>query len=131
MPGDGPSTFHASGTSQLVTWTCFDGGDRCPWGDTLRNQAAVWPIETFPTAARLGYVADQAVYLDASKASGLTLTISTGSAVVYSGDPAQHERFPALAALDSGQSFRIGTLPAGTVMSVESSGDAFVWEVSR
>lgn len=111
-------------TSQLVTLTCT--GSPCDWGTSLSSQAVVWPDSMEPLTNRLGYTASAGIYLPASAASGLTITITSGTATVYAGlpDAASHQ---ALATLTSGQSHLITGLATGEVVSVQNSQNAFAY----
>lgn len=124
-----PNPLRMSGTSADVTWDCIvDIGDPCPWGPTLRNQAIVWPAVVGPANDRLGYRTTEPVYLLA-RVAHVRVTITKGEASVYVGKPMQMGKFPAIAALSAGQSYVVIPLEDGVVMSVESSGDAFQFEV--
>lgn len=120
------SHLTASGQSQMATWTCTD--DPCPWGDELSNPAVAWPPETNPVTTRLGYTVSPGVYLPASMANGLTVTIDSGSAVVHAGAP-QDDSHPALAFLDAGESFDVFDLDDDEVLSVQSTDD-FTYHVA-
>lgn len=127
-PAQPPSPLTMSGTSESVTWQCLSGeAGLCPWGDRLTNQAVAWPAEVFPFSWRLGYQASYAVYLDASQARGISVTIVSGRASILSGQLDQREPFAALAALEAGQTFRVVSLADGVVLSIESQGDAFTF----
>src|SRR4029434_2808670 len=69
-------------SSTQVTWTC--GGTTCPWGETLTGHALVWP-QSEATSQRLGYMVSGAVYLPASMANGLKISLRSGLASVYVG----------------------------------------------
>jgi hypothetical protein len=111
------SNLAISGVSEMATWTCT--GDPCPWGDELSNPAVAWPQETDPVTARLGYTVSPGVYLAASLANGLTVTIDSGSAVVHAGAP-QDDSHPALAFLSEGESYDVFDLDPEEVLSVQS-----------
>src|ERR1043166_2711808 len=111
------SNLETSGVSQIATWTCTD--DPCPWGDELSNPALAWPAETNPVTTRLGYTVSPGVYLPASVANGLTVTIDFGSAVVHAGVP-QGSSHPALAFLSEGDSYDVTDLDPDEVLSVQS-----------
>src|SRR4029079_18802717 len=115
-----------SGVSEMATWTCT--GDPCPWGDELSNPAIAWPQETGPVTTRLGYTVSPGVYLPASVANGLTVTIEFGSAVVHAGAP-QDDSHPALAFLSAGESFDVFDLDPDEVLSVQSA-DPFGYHVA-
>jgi hypothetical protein len=120
------SHLTASGQSQMATWTCTD--DPCPWGDELSNPALAWPPETHPVTTRLGYTVSPGVYLPASVANGITVTIDSGSAVVHSGAP-QDDSHPALAFLDAGDSFDVLDIGDDEVLSVQST-DHFTYHIA-
>ena len=115
-----------SGESQMATWTCT--GDPCPWGDELGNPALAWPAEAQPVGTRLGYTVSPAVYLPASSANGLTVTIDSGSARVYAGEP-QESSHHRLALLEEGDSFDVSGLGPDEVLSVQSD-DPFTYHVA-
>jgi hypothetical protein len=115
-----------SGQSQMATWTCT--GDPCPWGDELGNPALAWPAQAQPVGTRLGYTVSPAVYLPASSANGLTVTIDSGSARVYAGEP-QESSHHRLAFLDEGDSFDVSGLGPDEVLSVQSD-DPFTYHVA-
>jgi hypothetical protein len=106
-----------SGESQMATWTCTD--DPCPWGDELSNPALAWPAEAQPVDTRLGYTVSPAVYLPASSANGLTVTIDAGSASLHAGNP-QDSSHPLLAFLEEGESYDVFGLDPDEVLSVQS-----------
>ena len=89
--------------SAEVSWTCT--GSSCPWGSQLTGRALPWPATLSPQSERLGYTTSQPVYLPAAAASGMTLTLLSGSASVYAGAPdAPSHRH--LAALSPGGSYK-------------------------
>ena len=110
----------------MATWTCTD--DPCPWGDELTNPAVAWPDEAQPVSTRLGYTVTPAVYLPASSANGLTITIDVGSARVSAGEPQEwsHHR---LATLSEGESYDVSDLGPDEVLSVQSN-DPFRYHVA-
>jgi hypothetical protein len=110
----------------MATWTCT--GDPCPWGDELSNPALAWPPETNPVTARLGYTVSPGVYLPASIANGLTVTIDFGNAVVHAGEP-QGSSHPALAYLSEGDSYDVSDLDPDEVLSVQST-DPFGYHIA-
>ncbi|HSS01233.1 MAG TPA: hypothetical protein VLM79_29445 [Kofleriaceae bacterium] len=115
-----------SGSSELVTWTCTSSP--CPWGDSLSNQAAVWPASSAPVTNRLGYTTSPAPYLPAATANGSTVWIDDGSASVYAGQPdASSHRL--LVTLAAGDSYPVAGLAEGEVMSVQSD-TAFAYRVT-
>ena len=105
-----------SGESQLVTWTCATAP--CPWGDELSNPAIAWPVEAQPVTTRLGYAVSPSPYLPAASANGLTVTIDSGSARVYAGEP-QESSHTRLALLSAGDSFDVSDLDPDEVLSVQ------------
>ncbi len=113
--------------SQLVTWTCTS--NPCPWGSPLSGQAAVWPAELSPQSNRLGYTVSAAIYLPESAASGMTITISSGTAAIYAGlpDAVSHRLVTTLVA---GQSFTVTGLAAGEVISMQSSQGSFAYTLT-
>lgn len=115
-----------SGESQLATWTCT--ADPCPWGDELSNPVLAWPAEAQPVGTRLGYTVSPAVYLPASSANGLTVTIDSGSVRVYAGKP-QESSHHRLALLSDGDSFDVSGLGPDEVLSVQSD-DPFTYHVA-
>ena len=112
--------------SQLVTWTCTSSP--CPWGSPLSGQAAVWPAELSPQSNRLGYTVSAAIYLPESAASGMTITISSGTAAIYAGlpDAVSHRLVTTLVA---GQSFTVTGLAAGEVISMQN-GQPFAYALT-
>jgi hypothetical protein len=110
----------------MATWTCT--GDPCPWGDELSNPALAWPAEWLPISARLGYTVSPAVYLPASAANGLTVTIDFGSAGVHAGAP-QDDSHELLAFLSAGDSFDVFGLDDDEVLSVQSD-DSFGYHLA-
>lgn len=126
---DAPNPLRMRGTSTDVVWECLiDLNQPCPWGPSLHNQAIAWPFVVGPANNRLGYIANPSPYLLWMKAH-VRVTITSGSASVYAGMPDQMEKFPAIAALSAGQSYVVIPLADGVVLSVESSGDPFTFEV--
>ena len=122
------SFAQTTGSSQLVTWTCT--GSPCNWGNSLSGHAVVWPAAMGPITNRLGYTASAGVYLPQTAASGLSITVTAGSAGVYAGLPnaASHRL---LATLNAGQSYAVSGLAAGEVISVQSgSGFAYTFDGS-
>jgi hypothetical protein len=115
-----------SGESQMATWTCT--ADPCPWGDELSNPALAWPAEAQPVGTRLGYTVSPAVYLPASSANGLTVTIDSGNVRVYAGEP-QESSHHRLTFLSDGESFDVSGLGPDEVLSVQSD-DPFTYHVA-
>ncbi len=103
------------GAGQFVTWNCTSSP--CSWGNSLTGYAATW---TQPAVSqRLGYTTTQPVYLPASRANGMTVTIASGSAGIYVGTP-QASSHSQLVFLSAGQSHTINGLATDTVMSIQS-----------
>ena len=117
----------SSFTSQLVTLTCT--GAPCNWGSVLSGQAIAWPAEMGPVTNRLGYTASSGIYLPANAASGMTISIVSGTATVYAGLPndASHRT---LATLTSGQSYLVTGLAAGEVVSAQNGQTAFTYTLT-
>jgi hypothetical protein len=109
-----------TGESRIVTWSCT--ASPCPWGDTLSNPAIAWPESAAPVATRLGYTASPAPYLPAESANGVTLSITSGAASLFAGQPsdASHRWIAAVAA---GESYQVAGLAPGEVLSVQSDTD--------
>jgi len=122
-PDDGASV---AGTSQVVTWTC--ARSPCPWGDSLGNPALVWPAEAGAITNRLGYTASAVVYLPAVKANGASISVDTGTANAYAGQPdaASHRR---LASISAGQTYQVSGVASGEVVSVQAD-SAFTYRVA-
>lgn len=109
-----PSAF----ASQLVTWNCTSSP--CGWGSSTTGHAAVWPAHLNPVNTRLGYTVSAGIYLPDTAASGMTITIVSGSAGIYAGLPnaASHR---VLSTLSAGQTYTVSGLAAGEVISVQSN----------
>jgi len=110
----------------MTTWTCTD--EPCPWGEELSNPALAWPAEMLPIGTRLGYTVSPAVYLPASSANGLTVTVDFGSVRVYAGEP-QESSHHRLTLLSAGDSFDVSDLDPDEVLSVQSD-DPFGYHVA-
>lgn len=118
VPSLGSNVYaQTSEASQLVTWTCT--GTPCNWGSPLSGHAVVWPEAMGPLNNRLGYTVSAGVYLPAQAASGLSVSLVSGSAGVYAGTPdaASHR---VLTTLTAGQSYTISGVISGEVVSVQS-----------
>jgi hypothetical protein len=115
-PPDGPPPTSGD-PSQTVTWTCTS--TPCPWGSSLSGDALVWPDDAEAIHARLGYTVSRGVYLPAERANGATITVESGSAGAYAGQPggASHRW---LANIDSGQTFEVSGLASGEVISIQA-----------
>jgi hypothetical protein len=116
-----------TGESELTTWDCV--GDPCPWGQLTSNHALAWPASVAPIAARLGYAVSPAAYLPAELANGMTLSIESGSAGVFAGEP-DAEGHTFLTTISPGQSYFVSGLLAGEVLSVQSD-DSFEYRVTK
>ncbi|TCC23473.1 PKD domain-containing protein [Kribbella speibonae] len=104
------------GEAALVTWTCTSSP--CPWGPTDSGYAAVWPAETEPTRARYGYTASHDVYATAPQVANWKITVTSGSATVFSGPVG--DSHASLANLSAGQSYTVPTtLSASSIVSVQ------------
>lgn len=107
------------GVSQVVSWNCT--GSPCPWGTTLSGQALVWPEADGAGTSRFGYTVSRGIYLPASKASGLVVSIESGSASFYAGRPdALSHRV--LATVTGPAVYQVVGLAADEVLSVQASG---------
>ena len=115
------------GESQPATWKCT--GSPCPWGASQTSHAIAWPASVEPVAARVGYTTTPPVYLPASSANGVRLTIDAGAATVYAGEP-QAATHRVLAKLSSGQSHDVSGLAPAEVLSVQSEA-SFRFRVTR
>ncbi|GAB3838234.1 hypothetical protein GCM10028799_78530 [Kribbella italica] len=105
------------GESPRVTWTCTSSP--CPWGPSDSGYAAVWPAETDPTRARYGYTASHDVYAPAPQLANWKITITSGSATVFSGPVG--DSHASLANLSAGQSYTVPTTLSGSsIVSVQS-----------
>jgi hypothetical protein len=100
----------------LVEWTCT--GSPCPWGPSTDGHAAAWPAEWGTSNQRLGYTVSAGIYLPASSANGLTVSVSSGEASIYAGTPgaSSHRR---MALVTAGKSHVISGVAAGEVVSVQ------------
>jgi hypothetical protein len=125
-PGEPAEPTDPAVTSQLVTWTCT--GSPCPWGSPLTGHALVWPADWSPQSAQIGYSSSHAIYLPAEAAMGLTISITTGSATVFAGDPVETDH-RVLATIGAGNSYTIDGLYAGEVAYLES-GSVFTFELT-
>jgi hypothetical protein len=115
----GPST-----SSSMVTLACTSSP--CPWGQTLTGQAAVWPASMGAGTQRLGYTASATVYLPATIANGLRVSVTSGSASIVAGLPSASSH-RVLATVGAGSSHVIGGLGAGEVVSVQSAQPFSYW----
>jgi hypothetical protein len=85
----------------------------------LSSHALAWPATLGPVANRLGYTTSAGVYLPANAASGVTISITAGTANVYAGAPnaGSHRLLVGLAA---GQSYQVTGLATDEVVSVQN-----------
>ncbi|WP_344175352.1 PKD domain-containing protein [Kribbella lupini] len=117
-PG-GPVTPPPAGDGQSprVTWSCTSSP--CPWGPSDSGYAAVWPAETDPSRARYGYTASHDVYAPAPQVANWKITVTSGSATVFSGPVG--DSHASLADLSAGQSYTVPTTLSGnSIVSVQS-----------
>jgi hypothetical protein len=112
--------------STQVTWTC--SATACPWGQTLTGHALIWP-QSEAASQRLGYVVSGAVYLPASIANGLKISLTSGRASIYAGplDAPSHRLLTTI--LPSG-SFLLQGLGDTDVISVQGDG-AFSYAITE
>lgn len=115
--GEGPGRT----ASQAVTWTCT--GEPCPWGPRTSGHAAVWPEDA--VSSRYGYTTSAAIYLPGAVAEGATITVLDGAAGVWAGPLDGPHR--SLRSLSAGDSFTVGDLPAGEVLSLQNDDAAFAY----
>jgi hypothetical protein len=93
------------------------------------GQAVVWPAALGPVSNRLGYTTSAGAYLPGEVATGMTISIVSGSAIVYAGTPnaASHR---VLAGINAGQSYVVTGLAAGEVISVQGGNSfAYTWSL--
>ena len=114
--------------AELVTWTCVSGP--CQWGASPSGYALAWPAEWAPATEHAGYTASAAVYLPAENAVGLTITLTSGSATIFAGDPGEPVH-RVLAVLGAGETYTVDGIEAGEVLSVETAtaGAPFTFEL--
>ena len=113
-----PTYALTSGTAQVVTWTCT--GSPCPQGPTTNSRTIVWPSGYAPSNQRLGYTTSAGVYVPATHANGIRITIKSGSATAYAGLP-QATTHRSLGTISAGRTLTISGLATGEVLSVTSS----------
>jgi len=108
--------------SQAVTWTCT--GSPCTWGPSVSGNAVAWPSTLDPTGTRLGYTTSAPIYLPATAANGMTITVTAGSAALYAGAPhaPTHRRLSTAA---TGETFTVSDLSADEVLSVQNDATPF------
>ncbi|TDD27308.1 hypothetical protein E1218_10780 [Kribbella turkmenica] len=109
------------GESARVTWTCTSSP--CPWGPSDSGYAAVWPAETDPSRARYGYTASHDVYGPAPQVANWKITVTSGSATVFSGPVG--DSHASLANLSAGQSYTVPTTLSGSSIVSVQSGSPF------
>ncbi|WP_433169159.1 PKD domain-containing protein [Kribbella sp. CA-247076] len=121
-PG-GPVTPPPAGDGEAarVTWTCTSSP--CPWGPSDSGYAAVWPAETDPSRARYGYTASHDVYAPAPQVANWKITVTSGSATVFSGPVG--DSHASLANLSAGQSYTVPTTLSGSSIVSVQSGSPF------
>lgn len=125
-PTPGATGEPSSNTAQLVTWTCTSSP--CDWGSSTNGYALVWPGSMGPLNNRLGYTVSAGIYLPDTAASGLSVSLASGTAGVYAGLPnASSHRV--LATLLTGQTYTVSGLAAGEVVSVQSD-NAFTYTIN-
>jgi hypothetical protein len=114
--------FGGESASQALTWTCT--GTPCPWSPTVSGNAVAWPSNLEPLSTRLGYTTSVPMYLPATAANGLTITVTSGSAALFAGAPnaASHRTLGTTAA---GQTFTVNDLSADEVLSVQNDSTPF------
>ena len=113
-----PAFAQTSGASQLATWTCTVSP--CPWGPSDSGHALAWPASAGPLNTRLGYSVSSAIYLPAQVANGTRVTINSGSANLYAGQPGAASHYY-ITSLGEGDSYQVSGLTAGEVLSAQSS----------
>ncbi|WP_165547171.1 PKD domain-containing protein [Kribbella sindirgiensis] len=111
------------GESPRVTWTCTSSP--CPWGPSDSGYAAVWPAETDPSRARYGYTASHDVYAPAPQVANWKITVTSGSATVFSGPVG--DSHASLANLSAGQSYTVPTTLSGSSIVSVQSGSPFAY----
>ncbi len=111
--------------SANVTWTCT--GSPCPWGRTTSGPTAVWPASANTTSTRLGYTTSAPVYLAASSANGLQITVNSGTAAVFMGAP-QASSHTMTQVINSGETYTVSGVPANAVISLQGSA-AFTYTI--
>jgi hypothetical protein len=108
--------------SQAVAWTCT--GTPCTWGRSVSGNAVAWPSTLGPTGTRLGYTTSVPIYLPATAANGMTISVTSGSAALYAGAPdaRTHRRLSTAA---TGETFTVSDLSADEVLSVQNDATPF------
>lgn len=120
-PGPGPGPEPAVGiplSAANVTWSCTAGN--CPWGSPLSNFATVWPADRNPGVSRLGYSTSGGVYLPDGYANDAMITITSGFASLYAGNP-NDTSHRLIASLYAGESFVVSGLALGEVLSIQDT----------
>jgi hypothetical protein len=113
-------------SSAVVVWSCV--GSPCPWGATLSGPALTWPQSLAPVSDRLGYSTSAGIYLPAANASGVTISVSSGSATAYA-VRSDDLSYRILGTIDSGRPLTLAGLVAGELISVQSS-ETFAYQVT-
>ena len=114
--------------SQAVTWTCT--GSPCTWGPSVSGNAVAWPSTLDPTGTRLGYTTSAPIYLPATSANGMTITVTSGSAMLYTGAPdAPTHRH--LGTTATGETFTVHDLSADEVLSIQNDDAPFSSTTNR
>jgi len=115
-PTDPPPTNPpAVPTSEYVIWNCTSSP--CDWGQSIGGEALVWPASASPSSARFGYTTSKAVYLPAATANRVKIWIDDGAATLYAGTANGSAR--SLTTLYAGQSYEVGGLATGELLSVQ------------
>jgi hypothetical protein len=125
-PGGPPPTPPPGNVSPFVTWTCT--GDPCPWGSLTGGYALKWDASLQPSSTRLGYTVSQPIYLSSAEASGMTISVTSGTAMVFAGFP-QATSHHMLGTVVPGSPFHIQGLQTGEVVSVQSD-SAFTFSIT-
>ncbi|UMG91545.1 hypothetical protein [Nocardioides sp. TF02-7] len=112
-------------SSASVTWDCT--GSPCPWGAQTTGHAAVWPAQLEPVRNRYGYTTSAGVYAPGAKVSGYQVTVGSGTANVYAGDPNGSHRL--VASIPTGSTTTLPAVAAGEVFSVQSD-DPFTYTLT-
>ncbi|MCB0184757.1 MAG: hypothetical protein KDE31_10850, partial [Caldilineaceae bacterium] len=122
---DPESCNRVTGTSEAVTWSC--SASPCPWGATTSGEAVAWPSALGPISNRLGYTTSAAVYLPATAATDMAITVTSGVATIYAGHPDDASHAP-LTTLAAGQSYVVTSLATADVISMQSN-SPFAYEL--
>ncbi|UMG91544.1 hypothetical protein [Nocardioides sp. TF02-7] len=137
VQADGPFTYtltpgtppapdpDAPRSSAYVTWDCT--GTPCPWGGQTAGHAVVWPVELSPVRERHGYTTSAGVYVPAQSVAGFEVSVHTGSAKVYAGEPDGSHRL--VASIAAGGTTTLPVVAAGEVFSVQAD-DPFTYTLA-